>query len=98
MVEFGLMKRVAPPGCEIFEDWRLFFSDAFEIFIWTQEELKRICQRIFVVGYVTLLTYLAQVFCKSNLSKLCFDFSGAVVIFDVTPFNFPQTYEEDYER
>ena len=41
MAGFGFIKHLLSPGYEIWEEWREYYLDVCEVFMWSEEEVKR---------------------------------------------------------
>ena len=107
MAGLGFIKRFPSPGYEVWEDWREYYLDTCELFMWTEEEFKRYLPEKLCGWALDTLDYLPSGFWKFatcvleiRSKKSCLDsLRQHILYFFVSrSSNNPQFYEDALER
>ena len=98
MAGFGSIKRFPSPGYEVWEDWREYYLDNCEVFMWTEEEAKRYLPEKLFDWALDSLNYLPHKFWKSHQKYRIWTLLEALYFFDLRLSNNPQFYEDAFER
>ena len=98
MSGFGFIKRFPSPGYEVWEDWREYYLDVCEVFMWTEEEVKRYLPEKLCDWALDSLNYLTHEFWKSDQKYRAWTLQETLYFFDLRLSNKPQFYEDAFER
>ena len=98
MSGFGLIKQFPSPGYEVWEDWREYYLDACEVFMWSEEEVKRFLPDKLCGWALDALNYLPRAFWKTDQRNRAWTLQETLYFFDLRLSNNPQFYEDAFER
>ena len=98
MAGFGSIKRFPSPGYDLWEDWREFYLDVCEVFMWTEEEVKRYLPEKLCDWALDSLNYLQHKLWKSDQKYRAWTLQETLYLFDLRLSNNPQFYEDAFER
>ena len=98
MSGFGLIKQFPSPGYEVWEDWREYYLDTCEVFMWSEEEVKRYLPEKLCDWALDSLNYLPHKFWKTDQRNRAWTLQGTLYFFDLRLSNNPQFYEDAFER
>ena len=98
MSGFGLIKQFPSPGYENWEDWREYYLDACEVFMWSEEEVKRFLPDKLCGWALDALNYLPRAFWKTDRRNRAWTLQETLYLFDLRLSNNPQFYEDAFER
>ena len=98
MAGFGSIKRFPSPGYEVWEDWREYYLDVCEVFMWTEEEVKRYLPEKLCDWALDSLNYLPHKFWKTDQRNRAWTLQETLYFFDLRLSNNPQFYEDAFER
>ena len=98
MSGFGLIKQFPSPGYEVWEDWREYYLDVCEVFMWSEEEVKRFLPDKLCCWALDALNYLPRGFWKTDQRNRAWTLQETLYFFDLRLSNNPQFYEDAFER
>ena len=98
MSGFGLIKQFPSPGYEVWEDWREYYLDACEVFMWSEEEVKRFLPDKLCGWALDALNYLPRAFWKTDQRNRAWTLQETLYFFDLRLSNNPKFYEDAFER
>ena len=98
MSGFGLIKQFPSPGYEVWEDWREYYLDVCEVFMWSEEEVKRFLPDKLCGWALDALNYLPRAFWKTDQRNRAWTLQETLYFFDLRLSNNPQFYEDAFER
>ena len=98
MSGFGLIKQFPSPGYEVWEDWREYYLDVCEIFLWSEEEVKRFLPDKLCCWALDALNYLPRGFWKTDQRNRAWTLQETLYFFDLRLSDNPQFYEDAFER
>ena len=98
MAGFGLIKQFPSPGYEVWEDWREYYLDVCEVFMWKEEEVKRFLPDKLCGWALDALNYLPRGFWKTDQRNRAWTLQETLYFFDLRLSNNPQFYEDAFER
>ena len=98
MSGFGLIKQFPSPRYEVWEDWREYYLDFCEVFMWTEEEVKKYLPEKLCDWALDSLNYLPHKFWKPDQKYRAWTLQETLYFFDLRLSNNPQFYEDAFER
>ena len=98
MAGFGSIKRFPSPRYEFWEDWREYYLDVCEVFMWTEDEVKRYLPEKLCDWALDSLNYLPHKFWKSDQKYRAWTLQETLYFFDLRLSNNPQFYKDAFER
>ena len=97
MAGFGFIKPFPSHGYEVWENWREYHLDVCEVFMWTEEEVKRYLPGKLCGWALDALNYLPHEFWKSDQKHRAWTLQETLYFFDLSLSNFPM-YEDVFGR
>ena len=98
MAGFGFIKSFPSPGYEVWENWREYYLHLCEVFMWTEEEVKRYLPGKLCSWALEALNYLPHEFWKSDQKHRAWTLQETLYFFDLSLSNFPTMYEDAFDR
>ena len=99
MAGLGFIKPFPSPGYTVWENWREYYLDVCEAFMWTEEEVKRYLPGKLCGWALEALNYLPHEFWKSDQKKhRAWTLQETLYFFDLSLSNFPTMYEDAFDR
>ena len=98
MAGFGSIKRFPSPGYDVWEDWCEYYLDVCEVFMWTEEEVKRYLPDKLCDWALDSLNYLPHKFWKSDQKYRAWTLQETLYFLDLRLSNNPQFYEDAFKR
>ena len=98
MAGFGLIKPFPSPGYEIWENWREYYLNLCEVFMWTEEEVKRYLPLKLWGWALEALNYMPHEFWKSDQKHRAWTLQETLYFFYLSLSNFSTTYEDAFDR
>ena len=98
MSGFGLIKQFPSPGYEVWEDWREYYLDVCEVFMWSEEQVKRFLPDKLCGWALDALNNLPRGFWKTDQRNRAWTLQETLYFFDLRLSNNPQFYEDAFER
>ena len=86
------------PGYEVWEHRRGYYLDVCEVFMWTEEEVRRYLPEEFCGWALDALNYLPHEFWKSDQKFRAWTLQEILYFFDTRLSDNPQFYDDAFER
>ena len=98
MAGFGFIRPFPSPGYEIWKDWRGYYLNVCEVFMWTEEEVKRYLPEKLCGWALDALNYLLHEFWTSDQKIRAWTLQETLYFFDTRLSNNPEFYENAFDR
>ena len=98
MAGFGFIKPFPSPGYDVWEIWREYYLELCEVFMWTEEEVKRYLPLKLCGWALEALNYMPIEFWKSDQKHRTWTLQETLYFFDLSMSNFPTMYEDAFDR
>ena len=98
MAGFGFIKPFPSPGYEVWENWREYYLELCEVFMWTEEEVKRYLPSKLCGWALEILNYMPHEFWKSDQKHRTWTLQETLYFFDLSLSNFPTMYKDAFNR